>query len=126
MSSGSSVAATPGSHNVISLHGKVDPYSYGIWGLAIADLADNGNVENITPTTPGLPLGIVWENAIDVLSAAKTPAKKPREHHLRVTYALADLYERAGDVPRARQLFGVVAAVDPDLGDVTARLRALR
>lgn len=66
------------------------------------------------------------EEAIEVLSAAKPPGKRPREHHLRVTYALADLHERAGDVPRARQLFGVVAASDPDLGDVGARLRALR
>jgi tetratricopeptide (TPR) repeat protein len=66
------------------------------------------------------------EDAIGLLAAAKLPAKRPREHHLRVTYALADLYERAGDVPRARQLFGVVAATDPDLGDVSARLRALR
>jgi hypothetical protein len=29
-------------------------------------------------------------------------------------------------VPRARQLFGIVAAADPELGDVTARLRALK
>jgi tetratricopeptide (TPR) repeat protein len=66
------------------------------------------------------------QDAIRLLSAAKLPAKRPREHHLRVTYALADLYERAGDVPRARQLFAVVAAADPDLGDVSARVRALR
>jgi tetratricopeptide (TPR) repeat protein len=66
------------------------------------------------------------DDAIRLLSAAKLPTKRPREHHLRVTYALADLYERAGDVPRARQLFGVVASVDPDMGDVSARLRALR
>ena len=66
------------------------------------------------------------QDAIRLLSAAKVPTKRPREHHLRITYALADLHERAGDVPRARQLFGVVAAADPDLGDVTARLRALR
>jgi len=65
-------------------------------------------------------------DAIAVLEASKPPARKPQPHHLRVTYALADLYERAGDVPRARQLFGVVAAADPELGDVTARLRALR
>ena len=65
------------------------------------------------------------DDAIRLLSAAKVP-KRPREHHLRVTYALADLYERAGDVPRARQLFGVVAAADPELGDVMARVRALR
>jgi hypothetical protein len=64
--------------------------------------------------------------AIEVLEAARPPAKRPKEHHLRVAYALADLYERAGDLPRARQLFGVVAAADPDLGDVQARLRALR
>lgn len=66
------------------------------------------------------------EDAIAVLGASKPPAKRPQEHHLRVTYALADLHERAGDVPKARQLFGIVAAADPELGDVTARLRALR
>jgi thioredoxin-like negative regulator of GroEL len=66
------------------------------------------------------------DDAIRLLSAAKMPTKRPREHHLRLTYALADLHERAGDVPRARQLFGLVAAADPDLGDVTARLHALR
>ncbi len=65
-------------------------------------------------------------DAIGVLEAAKSPAKRPKEHHLRVTYALADLYERAGDVPRARQLFGLVAAAEPTLGDVEARLRSLR
>ena len=65
-------------------------------------------------------------DAIAVLSQSKPPAKKPQEHHLRVTYALADLHERAGDVPRARQLFAIVAAADPELGDVAARLRALR
>jgi hypothetical protein len=66
------------------------------------------------------------DDAIAVLSASKPPNKRPQEHHLRVTYALADLYERAGDVPKARQLFTIVATADPDLGDVTARLRALR
>jgi hypothetical protein len=65
-------------------------------------------------------------DAIAVLEAAKPPAKHPQEHHLRVAYALADLHERAGDLPRARQLFTVVAAADPDMGDVAARLRALR
>lgn len=66
------------------------------------------------------------EDAIAVLAASKPPAKHPQEHHLRVTYALADLHERAGDVPKARQLFSIVAAADPELGDVEARLRALR
>ncbi len=65
-------------------------------------------------------------DAIAALEASKAPTRKPQDHHLRVTYALADLHERAGDVPRARQLFGIVAAADPELGDVEARLRALR
>lgn len=66
------------------------------------------------------------QDAIAVLELSKPPTRRPQPHHLRVTYALADLYERAGDLPRARQLFGIVAAADPDLGDVDARLRALR
>jgi tetratricopeptide (TPR) repeat protein len=66
------------------------------------------------------------DDAIEVLRASKPPARHPKPHHLRVAYALADLYERAGDIPQARHLFGVVAAADPELGDVEARLRALR
>ena len=66
------------------------------------------------------------DEAIAVLSASKPPNRRPQEHHLRVTYALADLHERAGDVPKARQLFTIVAAADPELGDVEARLRALK
>jgi tetratricopeptide (TPR) repeat protein len=65
-------------------------------------------------------------DAIAVLEAAKAPAQRPKDHHLRVAYALADLHERAGDLPRARELFGIVAANDPELGDVEARVRALR
>jgi tetratricopeptide (TPR) repeat protein len=52
--------------------------------------------------------------------------KSPREHHLRRAYALADLYERAGDVPKARDLFGRIQRADPDFGDVADRLRSLR
>jgi hypothetical protein len=66
------------------------------------------------------------EEAIDLLAAASKPAKRPKLHHLRIAYALADLYERAGDLPRARELFGLVATNDPDFVDIQARLRALR
>jgi tetratricopeptide (TPR) repeat protein len=52
--------------------------------------------------------------------------RKPRPHHLRQWYALADLYERAGDVPRARDLFGRVEAADPGDYDTRERIRALR
>jgi len=50
---------------------------------------------------------------------------RPQEHHLRRGYALADLYERAGDVARARQLFGRLEQVAPDFADVRHRRRAL-
>jgi tetratricopeptide (TPR) repeat protein len=67
------------------------------------------------------------DDAIGVLApAVSRPARKPQLHHLRVAYALADLYERAGELPRARELFGRIAASDADFVDVDARLRALR
>jgi tetratricopeptide (TPR) repeat protein len=50
---------------------------------------------------------------------------RPQEHHLRRGYALADLYERAGDVARARQLFERLERTDPDFADVRQRRRAL-
>jgi tetratricopeptide (TPR) repeat protein len=64
--------------------------------------------------------------AITMLEKASRKVAKPQERHLRQWYALADLYERAGEVPRARDLFNRVASVDPDAFDVRARLRALR
>jgi tetratricopeptide (TPR) repeat protein len=51
--------------------------------------------------------------------------KIPRFHHLRLLYVLGDLYERAGDVPRARTLFDRVLAADPGFGDAAARRRGL-
>jgi hypothetical protein len=51
--------------------------------------------------------------------------ERPRDFHLRRMYALADLYERSSDVPRARELFRKVASADPDFFDVTSRVRAL-
>jgi tetratricopeptide (TPR) repeat protein len=64
--------------------------------------------------------------AIRLLESTRVNPRRPRPHHLRLWYALADLYERAGDIPRARELFGRVAAVEPDAFDVADRLRALR
>ena len=66
------------------------------------------------------------DDAIGLLESAAKPTKRPKLHHLRIAYALADLYERSGDLPRARELFRLVAENDPDFVDVAARLRALR
>jgi len=63
--------------------------------------------------------------AISLLERAdKTPAKV-RAHHLRQWYVLGDLYDRAGDAPRARTLFRRVQAVDADFADVGRRLSTL-
>jgi tetratricopeptide (TPR) repeat protein len=65
--------------------------------------------------------------AIELLSSAGAGRglRNPSERHLRQWYALGDLYERAGDVPRARELFVRVAKVDPEAYDVSDRLEAL-
>jgi tetratricopeptide (TPR) repeat protein len=59
------------------------------------------------------------------LLEASLRRSKPKTLHLRQWYALADLYERAGELPRARDLFSQIAAVDPDVYDVKQRLVAL-
>jgi tetratricopeptide (TPR) repeat protein len=64
--------------------------------------------------------------AIALLEKARTDGKRPRPHHLRIWYVLADLYERAGETPRARDLFRRILAADPELYDTADRLRAIR
>jgi tetratricopeptide (TPR) repeat protein len=63
--------------------------------------------------------------AIATLEQGVKLAKRPKAHHLRMAYALADLRERAGDVPGARELFEWVARHDPDLADAEERAAAL-
>ncbi|MBU3700496.1 MAG: tetratricopeptide repeat protein [Acidimicrobiia bacterium] len=63
--------------------------------------------------------------AIRLLEQGFQFPKRPMLHHLRRAYALADLYERVGDLPRARSMFTRVAAADPDFADVRRRVRAL-
>ena len=65
-------------------------------------------------------------DAVSLLEQGFSFPKKARPHHLRRAYALADAYERAGDVIRARELFGRVTAYDPDFADARRRERALR
>jgi tetratricopeptide (TPR) repeat protein len=64
--------------------------------------------------------------AIELLDRSLRRNRVTREYHLRQWYALADLLERSGDVARARELFGRVAAQDPGLSDVVDRVAALR
>ncbi len=64
--------------------------------------------------------------AIRLLEQGWRYPRTPKPFHLRRAYALADLYERAGELPKARDLFGRVAASDPGFADVVQRARALR
>lgn len=65
------------------------------------------------------------KGAIALLETGRLRAKNPSPHHLRLWYALADLSERAGDLPKARDLFDRIAAVDPRFVDVRERRRNL-
>ncbi len=58
-------------------------------------------------------------------AGASKALRNPSARHVRQWYLLADLYERAGDVPRAREFFERVRRADPDAYDVSERLRGL-
>ncbi len=64
------------------------------------------------------------KGAVELLEGS-LKRSKPRPQHLRQWYALADLYERAGELSRARDLFAQIADVDPTAYDVRQRLVAL-
>ncbi len=65
-------------------------------------------------------------DGIRVLEKAPRAPRKPKIQHLRRWYALADLYERAGDLPKARRLFAEVNTLDASFGDAGERARSLR
>jgi len=63
--------------------------------------------------------------ALTLLQKGPVEPKRPKPHHLRLWYALADLEEKAGNVPRARALFDQVRRSDASFADVAERLSAL-
>ncbi len=64
--------------------------------------------------------------AVRLLSAGFQRPRRAKEHHLRQAYALADLLEQAGEIPRARELFGWLRDQDELYVDVAERLAALQ
>lgn len=64
-------------------------------------------------------------DALRLLQRGPVEPKRPKPHHLRLWYALADLEERAGNLPRARALFEQVRRADGSFADVAERLSAL-
>jgi len=79
--------------------------------VAAGSLADRGDLDG----------------AISLLAAAGAAKalRNPADRHLRQWYALGDLYERAGDLPRAREFFLRVLKADPEAYDVADRLSNL-
>lgn len=65
------------------------------------------------------------DEAIDLLFKSQRTMKRPEVHVLRQGYFLADLYERSGEVARARELFRWVAKFDPEFADAPERAAAL-
>ena len=79
--------------------------------VAAASLADSGDLQSAI--------------AMLATAGASKALRNPSNRHIRQWYLLADLYERAGDVPRARELFERVLRVDREAYDVADRLRGL-
>lgn len=63
--------------------------------------------------------------AVKILEQGPVEVRKPQEHHLRLWYALSDLYEKAGDVARARSLLTRLVRADPAFADALDRLESL-
>ena len=79
--------------------------------VAAASLADAGDLNGAI--------------AMLATAGASKALRNPSDRHIRQWYVLGDLYERAGDIPRARDFFGRVLHADPDAYDVAQRLRGL-
>jgi tetratricopeptide (TPR) repeat protein len=65
-----------------------------------------------------------YPEAIDLLvrAGAAKKLRNPSFRHVRLWYALADVYDRAGDTTNARELFTRIVAVEPEAYDAAARL----
>jgi tetratricopeptide (TPR) repeat protein len=64
-------------------------------------------------------------DAVRILEKGWKVPRQPKEHHLRRAYALGDLYERSGALPRARELFTWIRKHSPKFADVNERVRDL-
>ena len=64
--------------------------------------------------------------AINLLERGWRFPKRAKDYHLRRAYTLADLYERSGTIPKARDLFVWIKNQDKNYGDVVSRIQALQ
>jgi tetratricopeptide (TPR) repeat protein len=68
-----------------------------------------------------------FDEAVELLThaGAAKQLRNPSFRHVRLWYALADVYDRAGDTTAARELFARVVQAEPDAYDAAQRLREL-
>ncbi|MEC7909744.1 MAG: hypothetical protein VYB02_05990 [Actinomycetota bacterium] len=64
-------------------------------------------------------------DAVRILEKGWKVPRHPKDHHLRRAYALGDLYEKSGALPRARELFTWIRKHSPKFADVNERVRDL-
>jgi tetratricopeptide (TPR) repeat protein len=65
------------------------------------------------------------QDAVQMLESAPPVRGRVAERHMRTWYALADLYERSGELSKSRSLFRRVVQHDGEFADAADRLRAL-
>ena len=63
--------------------------------------------------------------ALKLLLRVADAPKRVRDYHLKQWYVIGDLYDRSGDIVKARNFFKRVASVDPRYADVGDRLATL-
>ena len=63
--------------------------------------------------------------ALKLLLRVADAPKRVREYHLKQWYVIGDLYDRSGDIVKARNFFKRVASVDSRYADVSDRLATL-
>jgi tetratricopeptide (TPR) repeat protein len=68
-----------------------------------------------------------YQESIELLTRAGAlkMLRNPNYRHLRLWYALADVFDRAGDHSSAREMFARVVTADPEAYDAAARLAEL-
>ena len=69
----------------------------------------------------------MYQEAIELLTkaGATKQLRNPSYRHVRLWYALADVFDRAGDTASARELFARVVIAEPDAYDAKTRLADL-
>ncbi len=63
--------------------------------------------------------------ALALMEKASGDMNRPSEYHLRQWFVIADLYDKEGNVIKARQFFERIAKIDPGFVDVAERLSTL-